>query len=272
MKIEERTLTVDLAHELLAINTKNRPLKQDAIIRYSIDMMAGLWRETGEPIKIGSDGVLLDGQNRCHALIRANELSDDVIEIPVLIVEGLAPDSQDVMDSGRPRSVPDQLARRGVPYTTKISASIRLICGFTRGTIRLNTLTTAQLLAFYDSNVDAINHAMSLVPLENTSGVNNPVLIAAAYLIINETNDPDAVEEFMNQVCYGTNLDTGSPTLALRTRMQYAKLYRESIPNMYGLHTVLRVWNAHRTGQTLLKLPVRNKKTGKRAFVEKIEP
>lgn len=92
-------------------------------------MASGNWRYTGEGIKFGPDGTLLDGQTRLRAIV----LSGVTITMPVW--RGIDPDAQLVMDSGRPRSNSDALsmpARRIVSGMKTITKPFIAIGRFTR--------------------------------------------------------------------------------------------------------------------------------------------
>ena len=105
--VENVTITPQVAQMMLEHNTHNRNLTESRAQAYARDMASGNWRYTGEGIKFGPDGTLLDGQTRLRAIV----LSGVTITMPVW--RGIDPDAQLVMDSGRPRSNSDALSLRG---------------------------------------------------------------------------------------------------------------------------------------------------------------
>jgi hypothetical protein len=61
---------------------RQRNVRKALVDRYAADMLAGRWRATGEPIQLNPKMQLINGQHRCHALIKAGvTLSSVVIEI-----------------------------------------------------------------------------------------------------------------------------------------------------------------------------------------------
>lgn len=59
------------AVRLLEGNKNNRPISDQTVRQYAAEMKAGRWRETGNPINIGADGTLLNGQHRLWAIIES---------------------------------------------------------------------------------------------------------------------------------------------------------------------------------------------------------
>jgi len=263
-------LTLELAVELLGRNVKNRPSKSGAIERYAADMVAGRWAFTAEGIKKDWNGNLLDGQNRCQAVIQANELSDQPISIKVLLVEGLDPESQDRMDNGMVRTLGDQLARHGVSAYSQMAASVRMVVLYEADNNFATTHTKAEMLNHFLANEGEFQGAWAVVGLgHNTSGVNTSVLVAAYYLILRATGDEEATYLFLDGVRSGINLEPGHPALALRSRAQQARLNREKVDNHLMLLTVLRAWNFWRKNRKISKISIRPKGRVVRPEIEK---
>lgn len=266
--VEQAFLTPELAAQLLTTNVGNRPLKRGAIARYADDMINGRWQNTGEPIKIDKNGTLLDGQNRCLAVQLASELKGKPVSIPVLIVRGLEAESQDAMDTGKPRTVSDQLARREVANYARTAAAIRLIVQYNNGALtgdrsinnRKAHPSHAEQLAFFDAHIDEIVPAIEASSeWGNTSGINGSVQAAARYLITEVVDDTDAIEEFFTGLRGGAGLPSDSPILALRNRMRSVRIEHERVGNNTLLLLLLRVWNAWRKGEPMTKLPIRTR-------------
>jgi hypothetical protein len=93
------------AKEALESNIVNRALRPRSVSSYQKEMETGRWQMAGEPIKFSVDGKLLDGQHRLTALANAA-----VESIEFVVVRGLAPESQIVMDSGAARTAADALS------------------------------------------------------------------------------------------------------------------------------------------------------------------
>ena len=99
MKIEKILITPTMAKELLEKNINNRNVKQPVVARYAKDMIAGKWKQdTAELIKISKTGLILDGQHRLLAIVKAN------VSIYFHIASELEDNIFDVLDTGSIRN------------------------------------------------------------------------------------------------------------------------------------------------------------------------
>jgi hypothetical protein len=126
--LELTMLTVERAKDLLAnYNRYNRKISDPDVLRIARDMRDGLWVFTGEPIIIGEEGDMHDGQHRCKGVV------DSGVPIPVLIVYNVSAEAMAAIDQGKPRTVRDILKTSGptrgedLPYDTTISAAAKLL-------------------------------------------------------------------------------------------------------------------------------------------------
>ena len=104
---------------LTSRNKGNRPPKPNKVQQFSNDMAGGRWGLTGDTIKFGTDGRLLDGQNRLSACVRSRK--------PFLthVVFGIDPALFGRMDIGKPRNAADILHIAGFKYASTLAAAIR---------------------------------------------------------------------------------------------------------------------------------------------------
>jgi hypothetical protein len=108
------------AEEILAERNKgNRPPKPNKVQQFAADMTTSRWGVTGDTIKFGTDGRLLDGQNRLSAAVRSGK------SFRTHIVFGIDPASFGRMDIGKPRNLADILHIAGFKYASTLAAAIR---------------------------------------------------------------------------------------------------------------------------------------------------
>lgn len=100
-------------------NRGNRPPKPNKVQQFAADMAAHRWGLTGDPIKFGTDGRLLDGQNRLSAAVRSGR------SFRTHIVFGVDPTLFGRMDIGKPRNSADILHIAGFKYSSTLAAAIR---------------------------------------------------------------------------------------------------------------------------------------------------
>lgn len=238
------TVTPELAEEWLGKNTRNRPLRHAKIDQYARDMAAGRWQVTGEAIKFGTDGRLLDGQNRLHAVIKSGAT------VQLLVVYGVNPSAQDVMDSGAARAASDALAMAGVSNATRVAAAARVAMAMEdRVSIQSARYTHSEMQEWVMNNLDIVEaHVIlgsdiRLIPLPPSLRVYCAWRLARI--------DADAAGRFFGQLATGIGLTEGSPIVALRRRLtgEYGTARRISLEEQVA--AVFRAWNAWRQGLPL---------------------
>jgi hypothetical protein len=104
---------------LLERNEGNRPPKAKKVQQFSDDIKEGKWGLTGDTIKFGTDGRLLDGQNRLSAVVRSGKA------IETHIVFGIDPALFSHMDIGKPRNAADILHIAGFAYASSLASTLR---------------------------------------------------------------------------------------------------------------------------------------------------
>jgi len=112
MKAEVRLIDPELAEHLLNNHYGNRALSQRAVDDYARDMKEGRWIECGNPINIGPDGNLLNGQHRLWAIIESG------CEFEFVIISENSNDVHKVFDIGRRRTGPQILGLQNVDKPT----------------------------------------------------------------------------------------------------------------------------------------------------------
>ncbi len=102
-------VTPQMAGEWLALNIdRNRNVKRSRISGDVRDIQNDSWVITGEAIKLDIDGRLVDGQNRCQAIVAAGKGAW------VLVVRNISQDALVVLDSGSARNTGDLLVITGL--------------------------------------------------------------------------------------------------------------------------------------------------------------
>jgi hypothetical protein len=100
-------------------NQGNRPPKPNKVQQFAADMLKRNWGVTGDTIKFGSDGRLLDGQNRLAACVRAAK------PFTTHVVFNIDPTLFGRMDIGKPRNPADVLHIAGYKYASTLAAAVR---------------------------------------------------------------------------------------------------------------------------------------------------
>jgi hypothetical protein len=215
------------------------------------DMAAGRWHMTGEAIKIASDGLLLDGQHRLHAVIKADA------PVEMMVVVGIAHEAQDLMDSGRARGVHDVLAIHGEKNANTIASAARILASYpAAGGVRFAThrVPRGELLAFIAGRPGLCESAQwtRTEPMFPRGGVPRSILAACHYLAA--PTHRDQYEAFCDSVAAGVNLSAGSPALALVRWNQLSASSRRKVSVIEHYTALVRAFDAHADGRTLTRI------------------
>ena len=102
----------------LALSSRNRSLSRMKVEQYAADMQRGHWQAGAlDPIRISEDNDLMDGQHRLHALIAAG------VTMPFLVLRNVPEKARMVLDTGKKRTVSDELALMGVASASTLAVA-----------------------------------------------------------------------------------------------------------------------------------------------------
>jgi len=255
MEFKEVLIDPVYAAHLLEGNDKNRPLKEDLLLRYTDDMRTGKWRgQTGESIKVSKTNRLLDGQHRLNAIIKSG------VSVKCLIVYGLDDQVFDVIDTGRGRSGGDTLSVYGIPNAIRVSTSIQVYdrikneYAFRRSGARTTKLTNQEVLSKYKEKAGEWDLSIMKAGRWYESMSKCLVLseICAIYMFLSEI-DKQQADSFFNQLCTGDVRD--KVILLLRKKLFDDKINKESkMTHDARLALIFKAWNAIRSGVELKTL------------------
>jgi hypothetical protein len=105
---------------------RQRTVSRTTVEKYATDMRCGQWLLDPNPIVFDENGNLINGQHRLEAVRKSG------CTIAFFISTGWDEKQNgvstiDCIDRGRPRSIGQQFSLHGVPYATKIAASVASI-------------------------------------------------------------------------------------------------------------------------------------------------
>lgn len=248
VSIEVEQIDPATAEKMLESNTHNRTLRRTDIALYARDMAAGKWQVTGEAVKFDRDGRMIDGQHRLHAVIRA------AVTVPMLVIRGLDPQSQDVMDTGRRRNASDAITLRGDANGTRLAAAARLHKQMTDGTLS-SRYTNSELIAHLDAHPEIRTAVEAVAAYRVRIAVPQPIL-AYAWTVLAKI-DATQTEAFFNSLASKATNGDGDPRSALLQRLDHARYRKEQVSVNVHVAWIFRTWNAWRTGGVIHKLAAR---------------
>lgn len=245
-------ITPSVASEWLKQNTKNRPLRQGAVADLARAIERGEWQVTHQGIGFDEEGVLVDGQHRLAAIVKAN------IPVRMMVTWGVPPDAFTVMDTGRKRNMGDVLALNNEANSTHLAAALRGLYLYQQNPDALwsgqsSMVSHDQLFMTLEKNPrlrDSVNHGMALsrsMKITITAGS------LGHYLTV--TTRPDVnQDDWLSGLITGANLSEGDPRLTLRNTMlnlASGKTHRRREDSREHLLYYLKAWNAWLEGRKI---------------------
>lgn len=252
MNYSEQLITPALAKAYLSENKKNRRLNERAVLHLSKLMMAGHWKEgTGEAIKIGKSGMVLDGQHRLHALIKSK------MSFTFLVISGINDDVFDVLDQGLKRSGGDIFSIEKIQNSTAVCGIISKIYVLEKGNklshggiVRLDNLSNSELLLIYKSDPQYYQDLCLKSESYNKaiSKILTTTFIAAYYHVFSKIDKNDATI-FFDMLC--KNIDCNNVVYLLRKKLYEDKISSRKLAMIEKTGLLIKSWNAFRGNKTL---------------------
>lgn len=242
-------ITPETAREYLQSNHRNRSLNERALTSLAQDMRNGDWKLTGEAIKFDTNNHLIDGQHRLIAIERTG------ISVPILVIRGIDPDTQLVMDTGVRRTGAHALEITGTAKDATLRSAIATI-GVTDDLGKLTTaasplvpVTHSQIMSWVSTHdLDQAIHFGGRVH-RLTHGSKSS--ICYAFYKISEI-DPESARTFFDDVANMTTAGIGDPKHTLITKLTknkddfHGKGYRAKY-----VYYILKAWEASYNGKKL---------------------
>jgi hypothetical protein len=253
LEFKKELITPSRAKELLEANINNRRVKDPVVLRYAQDILAGRWKEdTGEVIKISKSGIVLDGQHRLYAIVKAN--------IPIFfhVAYGVEDLVVDVLDTGSVRNASDVFKLNKIPYDSSIPSIMQTYYLIKNGHFasrqKFMRLTNAELLKKYYENeilwqdICKKSHSWYI----NFAKILTKSFIGGFYSVFKEIN-PELAEKFMDELCTGINV-SNETMLLLRNKLMHDKMSQKKITPTLKMIYMIKTWNCYVRGIELKKL------------------
>jgi hypothetical protein len=253
LEFKKELITPSKAKELLEANINNRRVKAEVVDRYAQDIVAGRWKQdTGEVIKISKSGIVLDGQHRLYAIVKANT------HIFLHIAYGIEESVSDVLDTGCGRSASDVFKLNRINNDSSIPSIIQTSYLLKNGHFSCGQknmrLTNAQLLEkYYENEIlwqdickKSHNWYLSFAKILPKS------FIGGFYSVFKEI-DLEMAEQFMNELCTGINV-SNETMLLLRNKFMQDKMSQRKISPTLRTIYMIKAWNCFVKGIVLKKL------------------
>jgi hypothetical protein len=250
----KKLITPEIAKAMLELSNlagmKNRAISKKNILFLAQQMTAGRFAYNGEPIIIASNGAVLDGQHRLHAVVFSG------ITITTEVVEGVDPAAFATIDTGRARTGGDALSIAGVPNQTCVASIALKWIAYSSGRYHYNNsepkTSNTQLVEFVMENLDDLSWAARFADRvrKSTRLASQSVAGSAVYFAARASDRQRAIA-FFEPAMEGLGLSPKTPAAALHTRLINASQGRAKTPGAVLLACCAVAWNAHVKGSRL---------------------
>jgi hypothetical protein len=213
VKSEIITITPQMAKRLLDKNKGNRGTRETAIARYAADMANQNWVVNGTAIAVSSDNVLLDGQNRLYACIRAG------VPFDTLYVTGLNGGARETIDIGVPRTLVDALGWHGIEAPKASAQTLAYLFRYDkmlelgmRQLVTTGRSSRHEVIAYIDANPEIITSAKFAEELRRRVPAAVGI-IGATHALLSRHYSPDTADSFYLEVADPSGDEESSPFL-----------------------------------------------------------
>jgi hypothetical protein len=252
MHMEVLRVSPELAATWLTRNTSNRPLSKSTVQQLADQIQRGEWQLTHQGIAFDEDDVLIDGQHRLAAIVRAG------LTVPLTVTHGVPRTAFTVMDTGRKRTGRDALALAGEANATHMAATLRGLhlylhapnSAWSGGS---SVTSNDQLLILLEKNPgvrDALTHGIAL----NRACRITVTAATIGWYVTTEARPDIDQSAWKDGVVTGARLESGDPRLTLRNTMlslAAGKTHRRRDDSREHLLYYLKSWNAWVEGRTI---------------------
>lgn len=236
------TFTPELAEWIVSnLNDNNRRKRPGKIRRFAEAMQKG-WGLTGDTIKFGKSGVLLDGQNRLSACVRAG------VPLTTHVVFGIDDKLFAVLDQGATRTNPDTFQIAGIPYPVISAQATRWLMIYEADSQnRGATFGNDELLRYYQTSVDldAFAQAIQWALQVPKKIIPHGTLVAHLYMFAKKATKPTAV--------FAKDLAEQARG-ARKLIMKIENLRKQNIGRIHENQLnalIIQAWRAYRAGEGL---------------------
>jgi hypothetical protein len=236
-------VTPEMAKGFLARSHKNRVPAPRRVQAYSRAMARGEWRLTNQGIGLDVANRLIDGGHRCEAII------DSGVPALVLVVRGLPPETQSVVDFNRTRSASDHSVMNDVDKGKAwhgVASVLRLLVS--SWTEESEVWSPAERIRFAQTFAPEMEWAFGAFPTKSPFATSS-VIAAWAYAY----GAAPAVAEWVTSYIDGTGMERGNPLLALRNTIVNMPKRSSMDRRSMALRTLRALW-AKMHGEPLLKI------------------
>lgn len=206
-------VTPEIAEAWLQRNEHNRPIRARHVAEMAQDMRLGMWRLTHQGIAFDTQGNLIDGQHRLHAIVAAG------VPVYLMVTTGMDRSAAGVIDTNVNRSPVDAMTLSGRATLLAGGGGVNTNAGMWRCmaggmvTAAKVKMSHEELFRFADSHAAA--GVFVLTEFGKHARVRKihvaPVMAAFARAYYYYRGERSAMVRFIQMLCTGLGAHPGTP-------------------------------------------------------------
>ncbi len=264
MKTELKTITPTEAFNIIEEQdkkvmrgeSKQRKVNQALVDQFTADMTAGNWRVTHQGIAFNSAGILIDGQHRLRAVIKANKTQKFLVTYDI--------DTIEVIDTGLMRPLAQQLALvQNYSNSNEHTAIIKGLCLFLTNA-KYYRISPNQAIAIYDKT-KLYNLTLELFKIIPHTTYRRQTF--AVPWILYSLQHPQKARDFAIKYYNLENCEKGAPPLVLNRYFANTKL-RPRVSQLHLMQVTAQALFYFNENQTIAQASLRGSRESQRWLLE----
>lgn len=258
MKVEIKTITPEIALEMLKCNIRNRRLDANIVLSYADMMIKGKWKPNGDAIRFSNSRVLLDGQHRLSAIVKSRKPQN------IIIVSELEDEVFGTIDQQKTRTAGDILGRENIKNSNYISAIITKYFGLksrsyvSKSGAGLHNIkkTKIDILEEYKEYSDLYNEIFEIarkcnskIKLQQNSTIGGYI----AYLVKEKKHKLEKVKSFFEQLYFGVDVENETINV-LRDKLTQDAMSKYKMTDKMKHAMIVKTWNSYIKGSVLKRI------------------
>jgi hypothetical protein len=243
-------LTPELAKTLLEKRHEKiqRAMKVTHLQAMEVDIKAGRFQFTGEPIVLDDRDHLINGQHRCELVAHTG------IPILVLLIRGVPTGAYFAGNQGTKFSGADALRIKGRSYASAISGATGLLHRWQNGNLYSSGALSAVTRSAIDDEHPGLRRSAQIGSPARKLFVSQSVPTFLHYAF--STKDQELADGFFYKLITMEGMAKGDPVLALRRRLESPKVL-----NSERMPLAIKAWNLCRKGKSCMILNINEGET-----------
>lgn len=259
IQVYERVkVSPNIAKELLEMNTDNRKMTERLVKHYSNQMVKGIWKFTGDPVKISKTGRILDFQHRLAAVIQSDTIQEFNIQT------GLEDDVFSVLDTGKNRTASDVLHIMGCKNPTILQGALKIIInydrrklGHTKGLEKFQRVTNNDIADWQEGrNVPLMEDCVAAGSRWYSKARLLVPMTYAGFCYLFSRKSKEQAFDFFDKLSSGEDISAtkNSSIYVLRQKLINSSASTRRMPSEEKHAILIKAWNAFRDGTVVKRL------------------